>query len=156
MNWDDFKRFRLSQAFRVGLDNSSYSTTRLETRYRVASLLDSLRSMIILRFLIAMVFPKLGHWKPSGLIYTSPLHLLYCVKSSIFTLFWSLMMMTAVRTVTMVSVARVRMPRISRTSDLVIMASAASREGQGRSKLVRYWRMVMEELFTENTKGLHD
>ena len=65
-------------------------------------------------------------------------------------------MMTTVRTVTMVSVARVRMPRISRTSDLVIMASAASREGQGRSRLVRYWRMVMEELYTENTKGLHD
>ena len=41
-------------------------------------------------------------------------------------------MMTAVRMVTRLRVIRVRMPRMSRASDLVIMTSSASEAGQGR------------------------
>ena len=56
------------------------------------------------------------------------------IFNKIFILSLSLMMMAAVRMVTRLRVTRVRMPRMSLTSSLVIITSAASGAGQGRSR----------------------
>ena len=56
------------------------------------------------------------------------------IFNKIFILSLSLMMMAAVRMVTRLRVTRVRMPRMSLTSSLVILTSAASGAGQGRSR----------------------